>query len=150
MWILGGVLVLILGICGVTAFLAAQAVNNVTRSAGDFIGTVEAGVGGIPSWLFYNSLNSGDYDQARTYLSANLKREYTADRLQQEWEKLTDAAGGITVGDYTLVGPANNGVWLQELQGNEKNQLYEIQVTVATQGSDYLITDAKPSLIPEP
>jgi hypothetical protein len=149
-WVLGGSLLLVLGICAVIAFLTAQAINRVTDGAGDFIGTIEAGVGGIPSWEFYNTLNSGDYDQARTFLSADLKREYPASRLQQEWEALTDAAGGITVGPYNLTGPASNGTWVQELNGDGNNKLYKINVKVNTIGSDYLITGATPSLIPEP
>ena len=149
-WILGGVLVLILGICGIAALLTAQAINRVSESAGDIIGTAEASFGGIPSWLFYTSLKSEDYEQARDYLSADLKREYTVERLQQEWERLTKGAGGISVGTYNLVGSASNGTWVQELQGNGNNKTYEIRLTVTTQGNDYVITGATPSLIPKP
>jgi hypothetical protein len=149
-WVIGGLVVGVLLICGITAFLAAQALNNVGRTVGDAFSTVEANIGGIPSWLFYNDLNSGDYDSARKYLSADLKREYPASRLQEEWERLTDGAGGISVGNYTQVGTSNNDLWLQELEGQENGQLYEIEVTVKTIGSDYLITGANPSLIPEP
>lgn len=140
---------LILGICGIAAFIAAQAVNNVSRSAGDFFGTVEASVGGIPSWLFYNDLNSGDYESARDYLSDELRRQYPADRLQEEWETLVEATGGITVGDYEMIDTGSNEFWVQELEG-ANNHFYSIQVTVRTIGNDYLITDAKPSLIPRP
>jgi hypothetical protein len=148
-WVLGGLVVFVLLICGIASFLAAQAVNTATRSMGDVFGTVEASVGGIPSWLFYSDLSTGDYDSARDYLSDDLKREYSAARLQEEWERLVDGAGGITVGDYVMIGN-NSDQWLQELEGQETGQLYEIQVTVKTIGNEYLITDAKPSLIPEP
>jgi hypothetical protein len=148
-WVLGGLVVFVLLICGIASFIAAQAVNTASRSMGDVFGTVEASVGGIPSWLFYSDLSTGDYDSARDYLSDDLKREYSAARLQEEWERLVDGAGGITVGDYVMIGN-NSDQWLQELEGQENGQLYEIQVTVRTIGSDYLITDAKPSLIPEP
>ncbi len=148
-WVLGGLVVAVLLICGIASFIAAQALNTGSRALTDAFGTVEASVGGIPSWLFYNDLNAGDYDSARDYLSDDLKREYSAARLQEEWERLVDGAGGITVGDYVTIGN-NNNLWLQELEGQENGQLYEIQVTVRTIGSEYLITDAKPSLIPEP
>jgi hypothetical protein len=148
-WVLGGLVVFVLLICGIGSFIIAQTVNTASRSLTDAFGTVEASVGGIPSWLFYNDLNAGDYDSARDYLSDDLKREYSAARLQEEWERLVEGAGGITVGDYVTIGN-NNNLWLQELEGQENSQLYEIQVTVRTIGSDYLITDAEPSLIPEP
>lgn len=149
-WVLGGSLLVVLLICGAIAFFTAQAINRATEGMGDIIGTIEAGVGGIPSWEFYNALNSGDYEQARTKLSADLKREYPVSRLQEEWETLVDAAGGITVGPYNLSGPASNGTWVQELNGDGNDKLYTINVKVNTVGSDYLITGATPSLIPEP
>jgi hypothetical protein len=147
--VLGGLVVFTLLICGIASFLAAQAFNTASRTVTDAFGTVEASVGGIPSWLFYNDLSSGDYDSARDYLSADLKREYSAARLQEEWERLVDGAGGITVGDYELVGSSNN-LWLQELEGEENGKFYEIQVRVGTVGNEYLITGATPALIPEP
>lgn len=146
---LGGLVAAVLLICGIASFIAAQAVNTASRSLTDVFGTVEASVGGVPSWLFYNDLSAGDYDSARDYLSDDLKREYSAARLQEEWERLVDEAGGISVGDYVMIGN-NSDQWLQELEGQENSQLYEIQVTVRTIGNEYLITDAKPSLIPEP
>jgi hypothetical protein len=149
-WVLGGSLVAILLICGTLAFIVSAALNTASRSITTAFSTVEANVGGIPSWLFYNDLNSGNYEDARQYLSADLKSQYTAAKLKADWERLTKATGGITVGDYTLDSATNTSLWRQELEGQDNNKLYEIQITVKTVGSDYVITDAKPALIPSP
>lgn len=149
-WILGGLLALILLVCGVTAFIIANAVNSVTKQVGDAFATVEIGVSGLSGTLFYNSLEFGDYNGARNFLSDDLKQQYSTDRLEQEWTRLLDEAGGITVGDGDFAEQGNNTIYTQELRGDTNNKTYQVRLTIGQDGGDTVILSADPGLIPEP
>jgi hypothetical protein len=145
-WVIGGSVLAVLIVCGLLAFMITHAVTNVARTGNSAIATLEAS---LQDWqsssLFYNMLELGDYEGARDFLSADLKREYPADRLQQEWESLVDGAGGITLDASRPT--SNDKVWVQTLKGNGNNKTYTIRLTV---GDDFAIAGADPALIPEP
>jgi hypothetical protein len=152
LWVVGGLVLLVIVVCGAISFIIANTVKTAVQSIPTAIsefGTLSP----ASAFLFYTYLDIGSYDAARDLLTNDMKARYSVDTLRNQWTAFTDKAGSITptITDFSNADDSGNSATIPIAVKGSKGQTYNVTLHMQ-RGSDgrWLISGADPALIPSP
>jgi hypothetical protein len=145
-WIVIGVVVFLCLGCSIAAVVVPGMVGRaVSTSLTENI----QGIGpSITASFFYSSMESNSYEFAQTQLSSSMKRQWSAEELQEKWEAL-EGSGTITSEVVNATATETDGRVTVRLTSSS-GKTYDVDLDFEYVNETWEITGASPSLIPNP